>query len=139
MKRFSILFILVLTISLTSFSQTKEDSSQKSNTDKNVEVYYFHYNHRCATCVAVEEESIKSIKELYPAKWKAKEITFLSIDMDSNDGEEFAKSMKIASQSLVITYNNEQKDLTNIAFLYARTKPEKLKKKIKRTIDKFLK
>ena len=138
MKRVYVLLIVLIYISLTSYSQTKENSNHHNNI-KTVDVYYFHYSHRCATCIAVEDEAVKSLKELYPVKWKANEITFLSIDMDTNDGEELAKSMKIAGQSLIITYNNKQEDLTNTAFLYARTKPEKLKKKLKKTIDKLFK
>jgi len=138
MKRISILFILLVSISLTNLLQATEDSLITNEDDKTIEVYYFHYSHRCATCIAVEEETINALKDLYPNKWKNEEITFLSIDMDNDDGEEFAKSMKISGQTLIITYKSKKEDLTNEAFLYARSNPDKLKKKIENAINKIL-
>ena len=95
---------------------TKEEVSTKT---EKIEVYYFHYSRRCATCVAVEEETVRILKELYPEKMENNEITFLSIDMDEKEGKELAKKMRVSGQSLLFIQGYKQINLTTDAFLYA--------------------
>ena len=114
---------------------TEEEVSTKTEI---IEVYYFHYSRRCATCVAVEEETQRILKELYPEKMENNEITFLSVDMDEKEGKELAKKMRVSGQSLLFIQGYKQINLTSDAFLYANSNPDKLKEKIEKTILKML-
>jgi hypothetical protein len=122
----------------TSFAQTS-DQKQKSETtsiDK-VEVYYFHYERRCATCVAVEDESKKALEELYPEKMKSGEMTFLPVNIEDETNKALADKYKISGQTLLVVKGSKEENLTNTAFMYATTKPEKLKKAIGEAIEKL--
>jgi DNA-binding XRE family transcriptional regulator len=99
------------------------------------EVYYFHFTHRCATCMAVERESKEALKALYPGQMESGEMTFLSVNLDEPTNEALARRLKVSGQTLLILKNGKRKDLTNTAFLYARTNPEKLKKAIGKAIE----
>lgn len=104
-----------------------------------IQVYYFHNERRCATCVAVEDETKKALNELYAARMKSGEITFQSVNLEEKSGEELANKLKIAGQSLIILNGDKQTDLTEQGFMYARSNPAKLKAEIKKSIDAALK
>ena len=105
------------------------DSSLNINTTE-VSVLYFHATRRCATCEAVEKVSKEALNEFYQGK-----VKFFSINREEE--KELAKQYNIEWQSLIITKGDKIVNLTNDAFLNARTNPDKLKAKIKSTIDQM--
>ncbi len=133
----SILFVLIIALNVTACNNGQSNNKEDKvtvKTDKKIEVYYFHYSHRCKTCVAVEEETKKALNELYPKEMKSGTITFQSIDMDEEEGEQLAEKMQISGQTLIFIQDNKKLNLTNDGFMYAVTNPDKLKSKIKKTV-----
>ena len=130
--------ITILAVIISSFfsanSQTTKATKVISKPSK-VEVYYFHYTRRCVTCQAVETETQKSILALYPLQAKKGLITFKSINLDEKSSEAIAAKCKAEGQSLLITNSNKRVDLTDKAFMYAKSNPIKLKDELKKTID----
>ena len=100
---------------------------------KGVQVYYFHYTRRCVTCNAVEEVTKQALKETYENK-----VPFTSVNLDDASAEKLAKKLNVEGQTLLIVDGRERFDLTNDAFMNAKSKPEKLKELIKKTIDPLL-
>ena len=107
--------------------------NQDISTDK-VEVYYFHNTRRCATCNAVEEVTKTALDEYYPEQMKSGTITFQSLNIEEDVNEPLAKKLHVSGQTLLIVKDGKKKDLTNDAFMHARSNPEKLKEKIHKTI-----
>jgi hypothetical protein len=132
-RTFLVLIAVLLGSILGTFAQTTD---QNTSSDK-VEVFYFHNERRCATCVAVEDESVKALNELYPEKMKTGEITFLSVNIEEESNTSIAEKYKVSGQTLLIVKGSKQENLTNTAFMYATTKPEKLKKAIGEAIEKL--
>jgi len=139
MKKYISMTILAVIISsfFSANSQTTKSTKAISKPAK-VEVYYFHYTRRCVTCQAVETETQKSILALYPLQAKKGLITFKSINLDEKSSEAIATKCKAEGQSLLITSSNKRVDLTDKAFMYAKSNPEKLKTELKKTIDPLL-
>jgi hypothetical protein len=104
-----------------------------------VEVYYFHYTRRCTTCQAVETESQKSIKELYAKQFKDGQVTFIGVNLDEKGSEVLAKKCKAEGQALLVISKDKRIDITDKGFMYAVSKPEKLKEALKNAIDPLLK
>ena len=121
MRRISV-FVLLFTSMLT-YAATK------------VEVYYFHYSRRCVTCNAVEEVSKKTITESYASQYKKREITFKSVNLDEKSSDALAKKCKAEGQALLIMSNGKRIDLTDKAFMYAKSNPDKLKAEVKKAIS----
>jgi hypothetical protein len=115
----------------------KKQNITRSITPK-IEVYYFHFTRRCMTCMAVESESRKIIQSLYPAQFKKGIITFSSVNLDEENSEFIAKKCQASGQSLLIIKGKKRIDLTSEGFMYAKSNPDKLKQKIKKTIDPLL-
>ncbi|HZJ80456.1 MAG TPA: nitrophenyl compound nitroreductase subunit ArsF family protein [Dysgonamonadaceae bacterium] len=136
-----LLFLGVIAFSAHSCggSSTKDNSANKKKafvdnkeTDE-VKAYYFHATRRCATCQAVEDVSKEAIKEYYGEK-----ITFESINRDEEKDNSLMNKYKVSGQTLLIVKGNNKVDLTNYAFLNARTNPDKFKSKLKSTIDSMM-
>lgn len=140
-KSFQIIGILLVVMFLTktnAINPPQKKTVQLSNASK-VEVYYFHYSRRCETCQAVESETQKAIQSLYPTQYKAGKITFRSVNLDENSSKSLSEKYKVEGQSLLIISGSKRIDLTDTGFLYARSKPDKLKQELKKTIEPLIK
>lgn len=134
------LFMGVFSVSANSFNDETTDNSTDTNVafeqdqkSGEVKAYYFHGNVRCATCEAVEKVSKEAIAEYYGDK-----VTFESINRDEEKNKTLVAKYKVSGTALLIDNGKKTVDLTNDAFLNARTKPDKLKSKLKSTIDSML-
>jgi len=136
MKTLKILLFVVLVVgmNISCSAQTKKDEKSKTvaKTDK-VEVYYFHFTRRCATCNAVESVSREAITEFY-----GDNVTFESINLDEEQGASKGKKLEISGQTLLIVSGNNKINITNEGFMNARSNPDKLKAIIKEKIDPLL-
>ncbi len=143
MKKFIGLMLLVL---MTSQFNMNIFASKLVNNDlafapeeKSVEVYYFHYSRRCATCEAVENETKNAIEENFLDLMKDGRVTFMLVNIEEEANRTLVDEFEIGSQTLMFACGDKQVDLTNDAFMNARTKPDKYKKKVKKTIEELLK
>lgn len=98
-----------------------------------VQVYYFHFTSRCATCKAVEAEAQQDVKELFGDK-----VSFAAYNLDTKEGEQKGKELGVNSQTLLVVKGAKKINLTNEGFMYARTNPEKFKKIIEEKIQPLL-
>jgi hypothetical protein len=133
------ILFLTMAISLIIFScnqqtEVKETAVAEPQTAETM-VYYFHYDHRCATCNAVEDVTKNSLNELYAGLVKDGKIAFQSVNLDEKEGEAIGEKLEVAGQELLIIKGDKKTDLTELAFMYARSNPEKLKAAIKEVID----
>jgi hypothetical protein len=115
-------------------AQNTSVNEEQSIATTKVEVYYFHNTRRCATCQAVESVTKETLEETYPEEMKNGEIIFQSLNIEDDKNESLAKKFEISGQTLLFIKDGEKKDFTNDAFMYARSNPEKFKKKIKQFI-----
>ena len=121
-----LLFLATLNVSARDYREILDS--------KDVKVYYFHATARCVTCKAVEEVTQKTLKDSYGDK-----VPFVSIDREKEKDNPLIKKYKVAGQTLLVVEGDNVVNLTNDAFLNARTKPKKLSSKLTSTIDKMLK
>ena len=130
---FTLLFVVVLTLTLTGVSNQLFAQSNTSDKAK-ITVYYFHATHRCPTCEAVESVSKETV-----ATYPENEVKFISLNREEKENSELVEKYKISGQTLLVVKGDKTEDLTTKAFMFARSKPEKLKKLLSETIDKMLK
>lgn len=117
-------------------SQQKDQATVSTGT---IEVYYFHYTRRCATCQAVENVTKEALESNYAKELKDGKIVFTSVNLDEKSSEEIAAKFQVAIQTLLIVRGDQKTDMTETGFKYARTEPDKLKQEIKSLVDQFLK
>lgn len=138
----NLLFVfMILGITTSCLSQeNKKETTTTANLEneqfaqsKKVEVYYFHYTRRCATCNAVENVTKETIKENYGSS-----VIFSDINLDEKSGEAKGKELDISGQTLLIVSGDTKINLTNEGFMNARANPDKLKQILKENIDPLL-
>jgi hypothetical protein len=122
MKKIGLLFILfTLLPALHIFSQEKSTKT---------EVYYFHNTRRCMTCNTVEKVTKESLKELYGDKIELKSLIF-----EDSKNKPIVTRYNVEGQSLIVVKGDRKVDITSFAFMNAVNRPERLKEKIRETID----
>lgn len=135
-----LMLTFALSIVLGSFScnaqNTKKDA--KSSASTKVEVYYFHFTARCATCHAVEDNSKAAFESLYPDKVKKGEYAFKGLNLDDTSSKAIAEKLGVGGQTLLVVCGNKKVDLTSKGFMYAHN-PDKIKEEIKKAVETVLK
>ena len=134
------LFFSVLILILSSVSCNGQANNQKiaqTVGSSKVSVYYFHFTRRCATCMAVEDNALKSVEALYPNEVKTGEYTFTSLNLDENTTKKIADKLGVGGQSLMVVCGDKKIDITSAAWMAAHD-PDKMKVEIKSGIDKVL-
>jgi hypothetical protein len=139
-RTFLLSMILLLTASFAGSQTVKKGITAPVPAVKQakVEVYYFHFTRRCATCQAVETESQKAVAALYPAQSKQGTISFKSLNLDDKTSKAMAARCKAEGQALLVISGHKRFDLTDQGFMYARSNPDKLKAELKKIIDPLI-
>lgn len=141
-KLFSLFSLVFMAMVFYSFSSNSEDTTEanlnflrdvlkEKKEISEVKVYYFHATRRCETCLAVENVTKKAVEEYYGDK-----VFFESINRETNN--QLVNKHQISGQTLLIIKGDKVVNLTNDAFLNALSNPDKLKSKIKSTIDSMM-
>lgn len=134
-----ILFVSAIVSAQCCGNATADNSIPKSlafaekQKSSEVKAYYFHSTRRCVTCEAVETVAKEAIATYYGDK-----VSFESINSEKEKDNSLVKKYDINGTTLLIVKGDKKVDLTNIAFLNARTNPDKFKSKIKSAIDSMM-
>lgn len=130
-KLLSILGLVLLLGSVSVFVQASKGTSTSTEVQSStVKVFYFYGTHRCATCMAVEKVSKEAV-----AAYEGTTVPFTSVNVDKDENKALIEQYNIQGQTLLIVGPDKTINLTNFAFMNARTHPEKLKLKIQSTLD----
>ena len=133
--------LLILFFALSLFSckaQTSDNEKTENAVSEDVQVYYFHNTKRCATCNAVEDETRVALEMFYNDNMEAGTMDFTSLNLEQEDGEKMAHSLRVSGQTLLIVKGATRVNLTNEGFINARTNPTKFHEILKTQIDKLL-
>jgi hypothetical protein len=139
MKRVT-LFVSILAFMLVSLSCNNQGNKRviaQAISSSNVNVYYFHFTRRCATCLAVEENARKAFEVLYPNEVKTGEYSFTSLNLDEASTKGIADKLGVGGQSLMVVRGDKKIDITSAAWMAAHD-PEKMKTEIKSGIEKVV-
>jgi len=133
------LFLTLITISLFACNaKSSQEQMSVPVSDGDLQVYYFHFTKRCATCNAVENETKLALEMFYADQVKEGTIVFTSLNLEEEDAKEIADQLNVSGQSLLLVKGAEKVNLTNEGFMNARTKPDKFREVLKTQIDKLL-
>lgn len=133
MKTLSISLFVLATILLSACS----GEAQKPTTvtaNATMQVIQFHNEHRCATCLKIEELTKKTLADYFPA------IPFSLVNVEEKKNEKMTEQFEAFGTSLFL-YNpktGKKKDLTDFAFMNAGDE-KKFESELKQQIEAFLK
>ena len=128
--------IIVLAVFTTFFScknEAKEETKISENTvQTDIQLIQFHTEHRCVTCNNIEKLSKETIKG-------NEAISFVLYNVDDEKNAKVAEQFEATGTSLYL-YNSKTKaikDLTEMAFMYAKTEGDKFKTELQKEISTF--
>jgi hypothetical protein len=126
--------LLCLIIGTTLFAQ---------NAVKKLEVIYFHATRRCPSCMAIEENTRKTLNTYFADQVKNGTVVLTIVNVDEAKNKTIAEKYEASGSALFLTktaYGKESRtDMTEFAFSYARTNPEKFVGGLKDKINALLK
>lgn len=138
----NVLLILTLCVGVVACSGGKRGSvAENQQTKKDVvEVLYFHGAQSCASCKAIERTTEELLEE-YEEAIDQGELIYSKLDLIDNE-ERAEKYGVVWSSLLVIAYDNEGSeqvtDLTDHAYTDVMTDSERLKTRLRATINNYL-
>lgn len=100
---------LILLNSCQDKNTKTELSSEKTSPE--IFVFYFHRTVRCSTCLEIEADTAKVLKENFPQFLADGFLKWVPFNMDDDGGEEFAKQFDITSNTLLLARISENKEL----------------------------
>ncbi len=134
MKTNATLTITLILSLLFTFNFLDAQSQTTATTQAaTIEVIQFHSEHRCMTCLKIEELTQETLKAY-------SQIPFRLVNVDDKKNEKIAEQFEAAGTALFL-YNpktGKKKDLTDFAFMNAMDH-DKFIKELKKHIDAFLK
>jgi hypothetical protein len=129
--KYKISITVFATIMLLTFSNNGTAQTQ-TNVSRSIEVIQFHSEHRCQTCLKIEELTKETLKS-YP------EIIFRLINVDDKQNEKIAEQFEATGPALFL-YNpttKKKKELTDFAFMNANADKARFTGGLKKEIEAF--
>jgi hypothetical protein len=113
------------------------------NPTSKLEVLYFHATRRCPTCMAIEENTQKTLNTYFPDQLKKGTIKLTVINVDEDKNKAIAEKYEATGSALFLTKTaggkESKNDMTDYAFSYARSSPDKFINGLKEKINELLK
>lgn len=129
--------IIVLAVFTTFFScknEVKEEVQPivENSITTEIQLIQFHTEHRCITCNNIEKLSKETIKG-------NEAISFVLYNVDDEKNAKIAEQFEATGTSLYLynSKNKATKDLTEMAFMYAKNEGDKFKTELQKEISAF--
>ncbi len=101
----SIFFIALLFAGASAFvlptAAEQEEPGGEAKASEFV-AYYFHGNHRCATCRKLEAYSEEAISKGFPAELASEQLVWRPVNTDQAEHKHFVKDFELVTKSLVL-------------------------------------
>jgi hypothetical protein len=131
------IFVLFLMLPLWGMLQAQD--AAKAAQPK-VEVYYFHATMRCPTCLAVEEQTRKTLDETFTEDMKSGVIQMKVLNLEEKENKAMTEKFEVGWSSLIlyVPATGKSVNLTENAFANARTHPEEFRAELEKQIKELM-
>lgn len=127
------LLVLVSCGDKDSKKSEKENMEITQEQNSGVNVYYFHGNQRCKTCIAVQNVAKETIEKTYPNT----EVRFIEVNTSKKENQALVEKYEVSWNALIIEKGENSEDITEKAFALAVNSPKELEKIIIETVDRY--
>jgi len=139
----NIRFSLLLMVTISGIGIVQSQNKPQTTDKTRVLVYYFHATSRCPTCLAIEDNTKKTLETYFAKEMKDGIIKFRTVNVDEKENYKLAEKYEAGGSALFVTKIDKGKemktDMTNFAFSYGRNNQEKFMSGLKEEISKKLK
>lgn len=103
-----------------------------------IQIVLFHLEKRCASCNAVEQETVSILENYFREESMTGEIRMISLDFQDSEGKKAAALLRASGQTLFVVSSDSVADLTSEAFMFALTHPERYRAALVEVLEKML-
>jgi hypothetical protein len=129
--------------SINNLSENNKTESKLKTDLSTVLIYNFHVTNRCASCIAIEDATTKTLDTYFSKEVKEGRIKRQVLNVDDEANKTISEKYEAFGSGLFITRVLKGKetttDLTGDGFKYARNKEDKFIEILKTTITNYLK
>lgn len=132
MKKLNIIWFVIAALLIACNGKAQQPTIQPSS--KTIQVIQFHSEHRCMTCLKIEELTRATLAGYFP------DIPFSLINVEDKKNEKISEQFEAFGTALFL-YNpktDKKKDLTDFAFMNASDE-KKFEAELKKLIEDFQK
>lgn len=136
MKKLALLFVVITTAfsckNDVNHDTTEAQTKVENKTISEIQLIQFHVEHRCVTCNNIEKLSKETIQG-------NDKISFAIYNLDDEKNAKISEQFQATGTSLYL-YNSKTKvikDLTEMAFMYAKNEGDKFKAELEKEILAF--
>jgi len=134
-----ILVCLLLPICIVSCNTKHDNGSASFEPDAEyIQIVLFHLEKRCATCNAVENETLNVLEKHFQEEVKEGEIRMVAMNFQDSEGKKAAELLRASGQTLFVVKGDSITDLTSEAFMFAQTHPERYHAALMDALEKRL-
>jgi len=107
-----------------------------------LKIIYFHLEHRCPTCLSIQQNTKKTLDTYFAKQLDDGTITFQVCNVEETNNKQLVEKYEADGSALFLTQVNGDKEtttnFTNFAFSYSRNEAEKFIAGLKEEIEKNL-
>lgn len=126
-----------LALLLLSCGNTSQTTDTHATNDGKLHIYYFHTAKRCPTCLAIEQMTEQVLQTHY-VQHLGDKIVYQTVNLTDPQNAALANTYQVAWSSLILHRDTLRIDLTQEAFAYARTGPERFQQLLNEHIQQLI-
>ncbi len=115
----------------------EQQAAAEDRAENKVEVYYFHFERRCVSCINVQKATEKVLKENYGQELREGTIVYHEVNLSNTESREIAQKLDVGRQGLLVVNGNEKEDLTMQGFMFASRDYDRFKETMVEAIVKL--
>lgn len=138
MKKLALMLMMGLALAGCKGGNKSTAAPDSDEPTAKVQVLLFHAAQRCATCKAIEAATKEVLDTDFAEQVKDGTIALRDIDGSLKENEALVNRYEVISTSIFIDAQGTVTNLTNDAFSYARTDPDRFKEILRKAITKAL-
>ncbi len=142
MKKVLMMPALMLGLMSCVGSHNGSTNVKSQGKDDRVEVIYFCGKQRCATCMAIEENTREVVNSMFGDELRDGSVVFKVVDISTSEGEEVADMYEVTWSSLFVNRWEDGEEtrnkLTEFGFGNARNNPDVFKQGLAEKIRQSL-
>lgn len=141
MKVLKYFLLAIAGLTITSCMGKPGEKNSMTITDgsgSQVTVYYFHGEHRCPTCIAIENETKATFEINLKKESEEGKVELQVINADEGRNKQICEKYEVYGSTLLLVKNNKVVNLTIMAFGTVHRNPDKFREELTKEVKKLI-
>ncbi|MEW5845795.1 MAG: nitrophenyl compound nitroreductase subunit ArsF family protein [Bacteroidota bacterium] len=138
LKYFTLVMASLTIASCMGKSGEKANTSGADTNGGQVTIYYFHGEHRCPTCIAIENETKAALEINLKKEAESGKVELQVINADEGRNKQICEKYGVYGSTLLLVKGENVVNLTNMAFGNARRNPDKFREDLASEVKRLI-